>query len=34
MAKKIHVQATINGQPFAGGTARLSGNAGTVTVGP
>lgn len=26
--------ATINGQPFAGGTARLSGNAGTVTVGP
>jgi stage II sporulation protein D len=26
--------ATINGQPFAAGTAHLSGNAGTVTVGP
>jgi stage II sporulation protein D len=26
--------ATINGQPFAGGTARLTGNAGTVTAGP
>jgi len=26
--------ATINGQPFTGGTVRLSGNAGTVTAGP